>query len=202
MNYKTFGNYEHSPAQELHKYAAILGEMGFGTIDSQIVKRKLSRKSSIGLSDFWSVGEKEKFLREKGYRQAYREIQRHEMLELENRKMVKHASLPRIMDIKTIAKVRNQQKSLDKPLKTLKFKSSSLMESPIKMKIGGSGRMVAIDLVMDKCNSLMNDMDSIRKSAVNLKKIISRNYCLKLERRKKISGIDISKIKSDMQKIG
>ena len=202
MNFKTFGNYEQSQGQELSKYAAILGEMGFGAIDGQIVKRKLSRKSSIGLSDFWSLGKKEKFLREKGYRQAYKQIQRHEFLELESRKVVKHASLPRIMDIKTIAKVKNQQRSLDKPLKTLRFKTSSLMESPIKMKISGRGRLVSIDSLMDKCDSLMNDMDNVRKSAVNLKKIFKKNCGLLVERRKKISGFEISKIKSDMQKIG
>lgn len=200
-SYSNISKFETSPVQEMIKYTAILEEMGFGTVDSKTINRKLSRKSSIGLSNFWSTSEKEKFLREKGYRQAYKNLQKHEMLELENRKVAKHASLPRIMDINTVAKVRSLTKSLDKPKRFLKFKSTSLMESPIKMKFNKNHKVLAIDSVVDKCNSLISDMDTIRKSALDLKKLIHQNFGIINERRKRISSFDIVKIKSDIKKI-
>lgn len=200
-SYNTVNKFETSPVQEMIKYTAILEEMGFGTVDSKTINRKLSRKSSIGLSNFWSTSEKERFLREKGYQQAYKNLQKHEMMELESRKIAKHASLPRIMDINTVAKVRSLTKSLEKPKRFLKFKSTSLMESPIKMKFNKNHKIIAIDTVMDKCNSLINDMDTIRKSALDLKKLIHKNFGLNNERRKRISSFDLLKIKSDISKI-
>ena len=66
MNYSSTIIKKESPSKpNLHKCTEILEEMGFGTIEPPKKKliRKLSRRSSIGLSDFWSFSEKEKFLR-------------------------------------------------------------------------------------------------------------------------------------------
>jgi hypothetical protein len=191
-----------SPQQ--HRNASLLEEMGFGAINDsgKKLQRKLSRRSSIGLSDFWSEQEKERFLRKNGLWDAFKEIKKHEMIEEAQRKKVKHASLPRIIDINTIQKVNSNFQNACKEtrtVKTLSVKNSSLSESPVKPENQKSERVLRINSVVNDCNSLAKELDKFRKLTLSVKKSFNKKPLIQIK--KKISRHDLKKIKLAIKNI-
>ena len=89
----------------IKKKINILDELGFGSLleskaegnceEKNIIKRRFS----IGITDFWTGQDREKFLREKGYLGAYKKLQEETFKsELKKAASIRKPELPHIMD--------------------------------------------------------------------------------------------------------
>ena len=193
-----------SPRHDLHRQVTILEEMGFGSItdSGKKLNRRLTKRSSIGMSDFWSEHEKEKFLRDKGLWQTFKEIKKQEMIQEVNRNKVKHASLPRIIDINTIQKVNNNFKTFCKEgvsSRALKINVLSLSESPVKVDGQSSTRIFRINSVVNECNSLAKEMAKFRKETKCFGGSLGKK--LRIGHKKKVSSQDLRQIKLAIKSI-
>ena len=107
---QNFKKYPEIPELKLEKSAinkkiGILDELGFGSLlDSKAEgnceeKKILKRRFSIGITDFWTGQDREKFLREKGYLDAYKKLQEKTLnSELKKATSIRKPELPYIMD--------------------------------------------------------------------------------------------------------
>ena len=196
--------YHRTPKQKIKREATILEEMGFGSLtdSSKKLERKHTKKNSICISDFWSVHGKEKFLKEKGLWQTYKELKKQEKLQEVNRKKVKHASLPKIIDIYTVQKVKNEIKHFDKLGQTtqgLALNLNSLSKSPSKNDYQLTTRVSRINSVVSECESLAKEITRFRKLNKDFRRSLENKT--KVSRRKKVSNQDLRQIKITMNAI-
>lgn len=191
-----------TPNRKLVRRSSILDEMGFGHFISpeQEILRKLTRKPTIGVSDFWSAQEKEKFLKEKGFWLEYKATkQKEEFHEGKRLKGLRHSSLPYLLDLKTERKIiTSTKKSSSKPrIASSNFSiACSTSETPTKQ--NGNKKLTKIDTLVKKCNNLAHDMNEIRISTKALKDILVTD---KRSKKRKITRTDLCKIKNSMNSL-
>ncbi|OMJ79285.1 hypothetical protein SteCoe_20706 [Stentor coeruleus] len=219
-------SFEESPKRKTIKDSRVLKEMGFniGVDNSPLIignrNNKISRRSSIGVSDFWSICEKEKFLKEKGYWDAYKNLQIKEAQQkLKTIKSIRCPSLPHIMDLNTIRRIKlDEVKSVKKATHghgQISTKRFATEESPKKIDIKykqyskpriqskKTSQLKTIDFLLDKCNNLASDAIRLKNSTEKFKKSFSRQ-CVETisnEQCKKLTTRELKKIKSDLKKI-
>ena len=199
-----------SPRKQLSRHITILEEMGFGSAftshpsTQSHLERKLSRKASIGVSDFWSSQEKKKFLKDKGYWEAYKDMKKKdEVFILTSRKANHIPSLPHIMDLNTKRRIylsninssnnsSKSQKSTQKKKKTLLIEDSiaSTQKSPMNLKIS------ILEKIADRCDNLTDETYQLKSSTDRFKKKFSKqcgNNSKKPEKR--LSKYELKKIR-------
>lgn len=219
-------SFEDSPKRKMIKESTVLKEMGFnvGVDNSPLFigtrDNKLSRRSSIGVSDFWSICEKEKFLKEKGFWEAYKNSQIKEaQKKLLTKKSIRCPSLPHIMDLNAIRRVKlDEIKEIKKTTHghgQFSSRRFATEESPKKVNINykqfskpriqskKTSQLKTIDFLLNKCNNLASDTIRLKNSTDKFKKSFSRR-CVETisnEQCKKLTNRELKKIKNDLKKI-
>ena len=168
-----------TPNRKMIRKSSILDELGFGQVLSSQpeVLRKLTRKPSIGFSDFWSEQEKEKFLKEKGVWLEYKAKKQQELLhEAKLKQNARHSSLPYILDLKTERKMIYSDSNKSSRPKIVNFrvpKAFSSSETPTKW--CANKKLNKIDALVKKCNNLAHDMNKVRTSAKILENMFTNS---------------------------
>ena len=193
------------PKKKLIKNLSILGEMGFGKIvaPNSVMplqfERKLSRRSSIGVSDFWSSNEKKKFLKGNGYWEAYKDMQKKdEALLLASKKVNRFPTLPHIMDLNTKKRILIRDSLINSSHSQTKIRKSTFFDEAIKSQQQHSMnlKISILDKITDRCKNLTNDNYKLKSSTDRFKKNFSKqckNHLTKSKR--KLSKHELRKIK-------
>jgi hypothetical protein len=182
-----------TPKSTKSKKISILGEMGFGTV-LPIPKEQVghfTRVPSIGVSDFWSEHEKEKFLKAKGCWGVYKEQKKKEEFDgITLRRIARHSSLPFVRDLKTEMKVKEKVLKSGKKMKGFASKAVSSSETPES----NNKQIKDLNCLVKKCEVLAQDMTDFRNSARKLEDILERRKVSK--KKKRISRQDLNEIQN------
>lgn len=193
-----------TPNRKITRRSSILDELGFGQVLStqSEVLRKLTRKPSIGVSDFWSAQEKEKFLKRQGVWLEYKATKQQEQLHgAKLRQSARHSSLPYILDLKTERKMIYSDTNKSSKPKIVNFrvpKAFSSSETPTKCL--NNKKLTKIDALVKKCNILAHDTNKIRTSARILENIFT-NSPKSSKTKKKITKEDKCKIQNSINSL-
>ncbi|OMJ75145.1 hypothetical protein SteCoe_25766 [Stentor coeruleus] len=217
MSFVKFPKLEHA------RNMTILEEMGFKIeaesspyiIDPK--NKRLVRKSSIGVSDFWSSNEKEKFLKEKGYWGIYKTMQMKEAeFTLKTKKSIREPSLPHIMDLNAMRRIKLKEckKKIFNSPGSLSLRSPLAEDTPRKiefhnkcstLKIPGkkSLQLKTLDLLLNKCNSLASDTLKMKSLTERFKKSFSQQCVSSISKQpvKKLTFREMKKIHGDIKQI-
>ena len=205
-----------SPQKVQLKNAVILDELGFASnLESHPLacsnfERKLTRRASICVSDFWTSQEKEKFLKKKGFWEAYKKIQTDDKaLVLVSTKSSRLPSLPHVMDFNAKRRIEWQKFKNSKPqIKSQKSFPKNLSSSPNKPKNSAkNNKIAAIDSLVSKCDDLAFETsmlkDSTDKFKMNFFYECEKNIGKEkfLNKKKKISRHELHQIKTLLEKL-
>lgn len=168
-----------SPVKVLRKNASLLSEMGFcsnfqsnNAINQ--VNRQLMRRSSIGVSDFWSAQDKEKFLKDQGLWGTYKVLEsRDNVIAITSERANRAPSLPHIMDFNTIKRTSLIKKSSQKSISSKKIKTQTkiIIKTP-----KCDSRVGMIDKILEKCSILALDTKKLKKSTEKFKIEFSEQF--------------------------
>lgn len=218
-------SYEKFPKLEHARNMTILEEMGFkiGAESSPYIigpeNKRLVRKSSIGVSDFWSSNEKERFLKEKGYWGIYKTMQMKEAEStLKTKKSIREPSLPHIMDLNAMRRIKlNECKNMKKYFNShgsLSLKSPLAEDTPrkielhnkcLKLQIPGKKalQLKSLDLLLNRCNNLVSDTLKMKSLTERFKKTFSQQCVSSISKQpiKKLTSRELKKIHGDIKQI-
>jgi hypothetical protein len=201
-----------SPKKEMQRNVTILDEMGLGTnlaspsYVSSKLQRQSTRKSSIAVSDFWSVQQKEKFLKENGFWEAYQKIQnKSKALSLVYKKSTKQNNLPRIVNTEISKRVNSISqfylRNGPKKYSNKKFISNKFPHRPGE---GTNFKLKALDDILVKCDALSSDTYELKSSTNRFKTSFAKqcsadtNY---VNSNKKISRYELKKIEAELNSL-
>lgn len=183
---------EESPIKLRQRNISILNQLGFCASPQLLTsKQDLSnqpyRRSCIGISDFWSKTEKEKFLKKQGFWETYKEIQKKdEMTKAFARRKNKFNSLPHILNL--------QSKKVIKLKKKLPIKCTSTRNCPkstkhLELEKKSPKKLFkskGIEELFEKCDFLTVETRKL-KSEVNKFKVHFSNQCKEVKKNRKLT---------------
>ena len=172
--------------KQMKKHITVLDEMGFATylqtnadINSEDAKH-LKRRFSIGISEFWTDHVKSKFLRGKGYWEAYKALQKDDLkTEIKRQKCIRKPTLPYIMDANANRRVTSRIELLANGPATERNQGTRFRLSEdfaIKGEATPSRKLNIINSVMNKCAKLAVDTLMLQKSTDKLKNNLSKQF--------------------------
>ena len=186
----------------IKKKIDILDELGFGSLlDSKAEgnceeKKLIKRRFSIGITDFWTGQDREKFLREKGYLGAYKKLQVETFKsELKKATSIRKPELPHIMDsnarrrASVYVEEKNPYCSVRSGKKKFEFPQLSTRNSD-----KDCDWVDPIQKLMGKCNDLAKDTFQLRHKTEMLKCKLREE--IKPKKKSKISLNDKKRISS------
>lgn len=181
---------QQSPRSKIYDKIHVLDEMGFGSllntnfepnIDS---KTPLKRRFSIGISDFWTGPNKQKFIRENGYKEAFNTMKKEVLInDLVKNASLRKPTLPYIMDSNT--KRRNLIYS-DNMSGKYKFKEQLV---PILSKRQTNKLTDALNSVVEQCNILAEENKKFKIQTEKLRSNSNKKKKVTRQDREKISFI-------------
>lgn len=149
----------------IQKKIHILDQMGFTSqIEARAnpilsLNKQLKRRFSIGISDFWTGENRQKFLKEKGYEEAFKTLKKNICIKnAQGSNTLRMPSLPHIMDSNMkrrslgsicIDSVKNRKTKLNS-FGTLSSRNNGKIED-------------TLDLVVEKCNNLAKENLKFKK---------------------------------------
>lgn len=182
-------NLYQTPKCEINNRIQVLDEMGFGSLVNTNCEPNigadpiLKKRFSIGISDFWTGSNKQKFLRENGYKEAFDTLKKDSLIrDLQKNTSLRKPTLPYIMDSNT---KRRNLVHMDKVTSIFAGKEQHLPKLPIVNIEKYSGKL---DNVVEKCNILAHENQKFKILTERMRNESS------LEKKKKITKEDREKI--------
>lgn len=161
--------FDQSPKVEkkknIQKKIQVLDKMGFASLIETkadpvyIMSQALKRRFSIGISDFWTGKNRQRFLKEKGYDEAFKTLKKNIIIkDLQGTNSLRKPSLPYIMD--NNMKRRSLKETSINWIKSAKAKGNGIesLSSRYSEKMNE-----ALDSVLEKCNELVQDNLELKK---------------------------------------
>ena len=193
--------------RKIKNHITVLDEMGFGTyLETKAnVNSKdsmhLRRRFSIGICEFWTEQDKQKFLRNDGYAEAFKKLKEENVkTKLYHTKSIRKPDLPYIMDNNTLrrtylingqitgnATARNHPGNFSIP-KTISKKSQNDIN---KIKL------TPIDTVVTSCKNLAIDTKRLKDMSDKLNSLLTKKFgdVIKKNPNKRISKYETSEFK-------
>lgn len=156
----------------IDQHLEILDIMGFGSkfetsadVNSDNPKL-LKRRLSIGISDFWSEHDRERFIRNNGYWDAYKKLQKEDILyEIKSKSSIRKPSIPYVMDCNVKRRMNSQFVntfgSVTERHQSMEFKFSEYTKKNTLK--GSKEKRGPIEEVVNKCKKLAEDTMILKK---------------------------------------
>ena len=203
-NYDSDSTPETSPTTKSKKTNKLLEELGFLSNSSNrpyLVylqkNRKLLKRPTIGLADFWTFKEKFEFLKNGGHWEAYKKLlyQKH-MHEFGCKKNERNPSSPYMMDLNARKRV---MKLIDTSDSERKIKNRSMMRlttsrvSPISL--NSNDKSTNLEKIVVKCEDLANENQNEIHSAMQTQQSFFQKLLKKHSLKKRnISKFELNRI--------
>jgi hypothetical protein len=184
----------------IKKKIDILDELGFGShLQSKAEgnyeeKKLLKRRFSIGITDFWTGQDREKFLREKGYLDVYKKLQAETLnSELKKATSIRRPELPHIMDSNAKRRASAYVEETN-PYLTSRAAKRKIDFPQLSTRHSDKDWLGPIEKLMGKCNDLAKDTFQLRFKTEQLKYKLRQE--LNPKKKPKISLNDKKRINS------
>ena len=154
--------------KKLEKKIQVLDKMGFASLIETkadpvcIMSQALKRRFSIGISDFWTGKNRQKFLKEKGYDEAFKTLKKNVIIkDIQGSNSLRKPTLPYIMD-------NNMKRRSFKEI-SVKWVNSANAKKKVNGGIstlssrGNEKMSEVLDSVVEKCNELVQDNSSLKR---------------------------------------
>jgi hypothetical protein len=195
---------------QLTKNKALLNEMGFKAeleykpINFDLPENEASKLYRIQVTDFWRAKEKVKFLKEKGYWDAYREmVSENSKSKLYHKKTYKFPVGAKVLDITTNRRMTNKMEHSESNRNSLKYLKilPKTTENSVKTVEENIEKIGKLDEIEIKCYKLSNETRSLKTNAEKFRADLSRQCTTKQASNRRISRYELSRIKKEIDSL-
>jgi hypothetical protein len=203
--------YQDTKRSQLIKNKALLNEMGFNAqldykpINLEMPQNEIQQLYRIQITDFWPNKEKLKFLRTKGYLEAFREIvSENNKSKLYHQKTFKFPVSPKVLDINTSRKVtgKNTENSITatQSHRILEILPKT-QESSMKSNEDSEEKLEKLNAIQIKCYKLSRETKELKTNAEKFSTDIKRQFNMRGCSNRKISRYELSKIRKQVDSL-